>query len=33
VQTTQLFFLLGGEPFSLSGIDLGLVDPLAQRLS
>jgi hypothetical protein len=31
-QAAQLFFLLGGEPFPLSGVDLGLVYPLTQRL-
>ena len=32
-EATQLLFLFGGEPFSISGIDLCLVHPLAERLS
>ena len=31
-QAAQLFFLQGGEPLALSDVDLGLVDPLTQRL-
>jgi hypothetical protein len=31
-KAAQLLFLFGGESLFVSGIDLGLVDPRAQRL-